>query len=243
MLLIIKLYELLNKNEGILLIILYSIPFLTLILISIFINNKILDISTNIILSVIFMFTMEYGDISAFVFIIFILYRLENIKQFIFIGSIFLLSFSFASIFKGIPTLTVFILIIGYLYVLAKYYYTIHKPTKRLHQRVKYLEKELFKLGPAVALTDDQIIQKYPFMYHPRDNKYRRIEDIRMLSDGLSSKEIAAIAEVEPNTISREFDDLKVNIGVFTDQKIMSKEQLIKVCIELGIIEVTFIHR
>lgn len=206
------------------------------------IKHKV-DIIIEIFLLIAVLSTSIVGEFSGIAFLIILLAQTTNKKQIIFIISLTIIGITINTIvfdhtipqvFKSLFLVSIF---------LVKFYYKIYLATRRLHQRVKYLENELFRLGPAKPLTDDQIIQKYPFMYHPRENQYRRIEDVRMLADGLSVKEIASIAEVEPNTISREFDDLKVNIGVFIDTKIMSKEQLVKVCIELGIIEVSFIHR
>lgn len=221
----------------------FTIPLFVFFILLLFPKRKVFDFYIDLILCIVLSIISVSGDLSAIPLMFLMFFRITNKKQLIAFIGIFVLSILVGSIRNGFSIPNLFLMVSAYVFMGFKYYYIIHKPVESLKKERKELQDELYKRGPVKPLTDDQIIQKYPFMYHPRDNKYRRIEDIRMLSDGLSSKEIASIAEVEPNTISREFDDLKVNIGVFTDQKITTKEQLIKVCIELGIVEVTFIHR
>lgn len=221
----------------------HTVPFVLIFILLLTKIKKQIDIIIDFLIMIVIITISIVGEFSGVALLYLLLFRVKDNKTSIIFLFVCILAISLNTLIFQNEIVEAFKTIFVFGFFLLKYYYIIHKPTNRLYQRVKYLENELFRLGPAKPLTDDQIIQKYPFMYHPRENQYRRIEDVRMLADGLSVKEIASIAEVEPNTISREFDDLKVNIGVFIDTKIMSKEQLVKVCIELGIIEVSFIHR
>lgn len=198
------------------------------------------DYFIDLFLSVVLVLISPMGDFSSVAFIYLIIFRS---KKYLLLSSLLCLSICVGLIINGWSLQNTFALATLYGLMNYKYYYIIHKPVELLRAQLSEANRRLSIIGPVEQLTNDQIIQKYPFMHMPGEDKYRRIRDLRMLSDGSSCKEIAVAADVDPNTISREFNDLKINIGVFTDQKITSKEQLVKVCIELGIVQVNFIHR
>lgn len=200
------------------------------------------DIIIELILLVAVFATSIVGEFSGVSLLVILLFQVkENKKQIIFIIGLLVIGITINTIKFEHTTPQLFKSLFLVSLFLVKFYYKMYLPKKRLRQRVKYLENQLSIFGTRKKLTDDQILLKYNFLIHSGDNKYRKLQDLRLLVNK-DIKEIAFINGVSSNTINREFDNIKKNIGIELGKDIFLLRDLIKSCIELGIIEVNFIQ-
>ena len=165
----------------------------------------------------------------------YVLYRLRDHRQFIVFGTVVFVLLVVSAFIQKVTVLQVSLSFAGYLYAVAKYYYIIHKPTKRSKCRIKYLENKLNILGPAEPLTNYQIETLYPFMSE------RRIKDLRQLAIGKSAKDLQYENGITYSAQTKEHNTMREKLGRVTDQDITSVAQLVRVGIEVGIIQVNYV--
>jgi hypothetical protein len=98
------------------------------------------------------------------------------------------------------------------------------------------LSTKLDILGPSKFLTDDQLLNKYPWLKYSKEDIYRKIKDLRDMGNGYSNKELAYRNKVEADTQSKNLKRLKKEISRESGINILNNTHLVKICIELGII-------
>lgn len=244
-----NLLQMLLIGAGCLSVILYTAPFFIFSMI-LFSKLKIYaDIVIDAALCLILISVEGSGRFSGAIFGVFVLFRLHNKKvSYIFMAAI-IAGISISSIMHSRSIVSSFILIFVYSVIGFKYYYLILKKFNILKSQNislktenQLLKNKLSIFGVATQLTNDQILQKYPYMYYKETNPYRKINDIRLLASDKGHKEIAAINKISPQTQFREFSKLKkeFKIELQREKKIETLWGLIIAGIELGIIPVKY---
>lgn len=218
-------------------------------------HKNIIDIFIDVVFFIILALISPMGDFSAIPFIFLVLFRTGNKKSSIVIISILSISLCFGFIINDWSLQNTFALIALYGFMGFKYYYIIHIPTHQLKQENTSLLKEngilktrLSIAGNIAPLTDDQILQKYPYMYFKETDRkkdpdpYRKIKDLRLLADDKGHIEIAIINKISSQTQHREFAKLKkeFKIELNRDKKIDTLWGLVVAGQELGIIPVRY---
>lgn len=219
----------------------FTLPFLLLAVLFSTKYKKTVNFLLDAALCLIMITISNIGEFSGVSFLYLVLFRINKKSTLYIIIALSFISIGASSIIYSRTIPEVFVILGLNIFMGAKYYYDIFLVIQRMKQKIKDLEDKLSLFGPREILTDDQILLKYSFLNHSGDNPYRKIQDLRLLVDN-EIKEIASINGVSPNTINREFDNIKKNIGFILDKEIHSLRSLIKSCIELGIIEINFIH-
>lgn len=225
---------------------------LIFIVASILMITKLKHIVYNIfdyIFCIIFILTSPMGDISAIPFLFLIIFDIKNTKKMIITATIIILSLCISFIFNKWSLQNTFAIFSLYALMSIKYYYIIHKPTVELKSLITFkqtiidqLTTKLEILGTPEYLTDSQIISRYGFLKYTGengDNPYRKLNDIRKLSEGQSNKSIALDNCVTELHQSNVFGIIKEHLRPYNcDEGVLNNTHLIKLCIELGIIQV-----
>lgn len=237
------------RGDGVIYIIGYSLPFL---LFSILLFSKYKeksDIFIDLILCLIIISFANTGEFSGFVFILLILFRIDNKKlSYILISSI-IIAITINSIVINRSILSTFLILFLYLFLGFKSYNIIIKPFQELKSLLHFkdsvidsITNKLEILGTPEYLSDSQIISKYGFLKYTGqngDNPYRKLKDLRKLSEGHSNKSIGAENGVTELHQSKMFKIIKESLEPYNaDEQILNNTHLIKLCIELGIIRV-----
>jgi len=213
-------------------------------LLNIFINHSFIDRLSNIILTVLTVLLVPYGNMTGLLFFIFILFSIKDKVDYYTYGTILLISVVISGLKQNVSVIQIVVILIGYSFLVGKYIFTIHKPTTELKALLQFkdsiisnLTTKLEILGAPEFLTDDQLLNKYHWLEYSGEDLYRKIKDIRDMGNGFSNQELAYRNGVEPDTQSKNLKRLKKEIGRETGIDILNNTHLVKICIELGIIQ------
>ena len=234
--------ETINKTGEIRISLLFAIPFIILVVLNLIIKSNYLDIISNMLLMIGSILFTPYGNLTAAIFLLLSIHSINNKYQYYVIFIIFFVSIIYSSSNQNVSIFQVAVILIGYFFIISKYFITIHLPTEKMKHKIKYLENQLFIVGAKDTLSNDQILLKYPYMRHSGYNPYRKIDDIRLLANNKIYKEIAAINNITEQNQSREFSNMKKNFSIELSKPVETQISLIKSGIELGIIHIKCRH-
>lgn len=233
------LLEKIGKSQDIKIIIAYSVLFSTLTILNLFIKHYSIDIASDLILTASIMFFTPYGNLTAVLFLIFIIYNSKNKYQYYALGSISLILIVLSALSQKVSPVQIVVILIGYFFLIGKYIYTIHIPTIKLKKENERLKTSLSIVGNAKHLTEDQILYHYPVMsHHDYDRKYSKINIIRDFSDGVTRTKLAKKYDCSERSIDRYLSEMKEEFGKLLGIKITENTHLVKIAAMLDIIQV-----
>jgi hypothetical protein len=215
-------------------------------------KSEIIDFSLNVFIASFSILLKEFGNLSAIGFIFLIFYNLEGKRNFFIFGSYLFVVLSVSAFNQNIDPLKTALYIGGYIYLILKFYWKIYQPSQNLKTENQTLKNRLSIIGDAKHLTDDQILQKYNFMNHTKSNPYTKIQILRNLADGETSKTMEIKNDENENisyrTIDRLIATMKDDIGDKlsdheTTVKIYNLNHLVICAVKLDIIQVIVRHK
>lgn len=226
-------------------------------------NSKLkykIDLIVEFLLCIAVIVVAPKGTFSGIPFLFLIANRAKRNEHYYIMIAITVLSISANIFIYNFKIQYIFALIFLYVYFGIKYYFHFHIPTRLLKSQNTTLNNKVLSQSSEIAdlksqiqdspilLTDDQIIQKYPYMYFKETDPdkdpdpYRKIKDLRLLASDKGYIEIALINKISEQTQYREFAKLKkeFKIELNRDKKIDTLWGLVVAGIELGIIHVRY---
>lgn len=233
----------------------FTLPFLLLAFLFMtkykFKINLIIDICLFSIMTI----QAKIGDFSGVPFLFLILFKISKKNHFYFMMLILFISVGMGSIVNKFSRAQIFVMVSLYIFMGIKYYYDIYLVLKHLKEKLselltenKTMEEEIIHLKSMIKaslkkpMTDDEILETYPFMIYSGNNPYRKIEALRLLAKQYGYKQIGGINGISENSQSREFNTMKEKFSNALNRKIITIQGLIIAGIELGIIQVEIIH-
>jgi hypothetical protein len=223
-------------RESLVIILLGTVPFLIIPILYISSKRDVIDLLIDILLLIVLNIIAPMGTFSGIAFLYLIAYRCKEKKHYLLLGFFLMLSISANSIVNNFTLSQNFLLIVLYLFLIAKYYYKIHIPKQKLIEGNEHLKAQLFRFGPAESLKDHEILTMFPFM------SMRRISDIRHIYDGKNVKELSYINGISYSAQDKETRRLMQKFNDLVEYKVCCKVTLIRACLELGIVKPTFRH-
>lgn len=240
---IINSVDIILNSKGIVRFLIYSLPFLILFFFSMKSKNNSIDLFVNLIIAVMSIFLTPFGDLTPAVFIFLILHNLSGKRNFYIFGTIIFISLTASAFIQDINPLRMSLYLCGYIYVLLKYYWTIHTDRESRKAENKKLKNHIQIIGTAKHMTDDDILYYYPVMkHHDEEKRYLMINMIRDFANGVSKKALAINYECSEKTIKRYLDKMKDDfsdrLGLKKDDRIFEDQHLTTVCTGMDIIQV-----
>lgn len=232
--------------------------YLPFFLLSILFNTKYksaVDFFVDAALCLIMTIQSGIGDFSGVPFLYLILFRTKTKNQLYIIISIVFVSIGINSILNQRSISQTFVILSLNIFMGIKYYYDIYLVIKSIKEKLsesltknKTMEEEIIHLKSMIKaslkkpMTDDEILEAYPFMIYSGNNPYRKIEALRLLAKQYGYKQIGGINGISENSQSREFNTMKEKFSNALNRKVITIQGLIIAGIELGIIQIEIMH-
>ena len=243
------------RNQSIIERIHYTLPFLLLAVLFTTKYKNAIDFFADVAVCLIMTIQSKIGDFSGVPFLYLILFRTKTKNQLYVIVSIVFVAVGINSILNHRSISQTFVILSLNIFMGIKYYYDIYLVVKSLKEKlskslitIKTMEEEIVYLKSMIKasitkpMTDDEILETYPFMIHSGNNPYRKIQDLRLFADQNGYKQIGGINNISENSQSREFATMRECFSKKLKRKVDTVQGLIVAGIQLGIIHIEIIH-